>query len=198
MKTLLTLTMVVLLAGSAFAQLDNSMGLFFGTDLLEADTNIDPAVSTPFDAYVALLNPTLGFIGGYEVGITLNDPSLLVIAVAGPNGWTNFGDNLNHLCGYGTPVMTGGVSTILSTLTMMHLAPAPSDVFMGPSVPSSVEGAGPAVADGTDPNVLIICTYSSGPDFGGLVATFMGEGIEFPPGVATENASWSGVKALFN
>ena len=97
MKTLLTLTMVVLLAGSAFAQMDNSMGLFFGTDLLEADTNIDPVAATPFDAYVALLNPTLGFIGGYEVGITMDDPNVLVIGVTGPNGWTIFGDNLNHL-----------------------------------------------------------------------------------------------------
>lgn len=197
MKTLLTLTMVVLLAGSAFAQMDDSMGLFFGTDLLEADTNIDPVAYEPFDAYVALLNPTLGFIGGYEVGITMDDPSVLVLSVTGPNGWTNFGDNLNHLCGYGTPVMTGGVSVILSTLNLMCSTPAPLDIFMGPSVPSSVEDAGPAVADGTDPNNLVVCTYSSGPDFGGIVATFFGPGIVFPP-VATETASWSGVKALFN
>ena len=64
-----------------------------------------------------------------------------------------------------------------------------------PSSPSSVGGVGPAMANGVNPDDLVACTYTSGPNQGGLVATFNGAGIEFP--VATEAHSLSSVKALF-
>ena len=67
---------------------------------------------------------------------------------------------------------------------------------MGPSVPSSVGGAGPAIADGANPDILVVCNYTSGPGYDGLVATLFGAGIDFP--VSTESRSLSDVKALFD
>lgn len=196
MKILLSMVLLLLMAGSAFAQLDNSMGLFFSdTELSEEMTNADPVVSAPFNAYIALLMPTQETVGGYECMLTA-DPNLLALAVTGPNGWTNFGGNFNHLAGYGTPIPSTD-DVVLCTFQFLYLVATPSDIVMGPSDPSSVGGAGPAIADGENPDILITCNYTSGPDAGGLVATLYGDGITFPPSVATQNASWSGVKSLF-
>jgi hypothetical protein len=197
MKSLLTLTLVVLMAGSAFAQLDNSMGLFFSdSEFIEENTNLDTA-GAPFDVHIVLLEATVFSVGGYEVSVELSDAGVFILAVDGPNGWTNFGDNTNHLVGFQTPVPSDSGAALLCTLNMLYSGDATVDMFMGPSDPSSVDGAGPAIADGANPDLLYICNYTSGPDFDGLVATLNGEGIDFPGGVATENQSWSNVKALF-
>jgi len=197
MKTLLTMTLVLLMAGTAFAQLENSMGIFFAEgDFSEAATNIDTAAA-PFNAYVCLIEGQMVSIGGYEVGMSISDPAVFVLAVTGPNGWTNFGGNLNHLCGYTTPLVSSSGQFVLSTMNILQSVANPADMFMAPSEPSSVDGAGPAIADGANPDVLYTCNYTSGPDMGGIVATFNGAGIQFP-GVATEAHSLSSVKALFN
>ena len=197
MKTLLTMALVLLMAGTAFAQLENSMGVFFSdTEFTEANTNFDAAMNVPFAAHIVLMNPTQAAIGGYECSLAVSS-SLLALSVGGPNGWTNFGDNFNHLVGYTSPLPSPG-DVVFATFSLMYMVDGiASDMFMGPSVPSSVDDAGPAIADGANPDLLIVCNYTSGPDMGGIVATLHGDGIEFPGGVATENQSWSGVKSLF-
>ena len=196
MKTLLTMALVLIMAGSAFAQLDNSIGVFFSdTELTEANTNADPAASTPFAGYIALLMPTQQSVGGYEVSLTV-PATVLALSVTGPNGWTNFGDNFNHLAGYQTPLPTPA-DAVLCTYSFLSLDGGAGEMYMGASEPSSVDGAGPAIADGANPDDLFVCNYTSGPDEGGLVATLHGPGITFPDVVATQNASLSGVKALF-
>jgi len=197
MKTLLTLTLVALMAGSAFAQLDNSMGIFFDdTDLSEANTNFDPT-GTPFNAYVCVVAAQMFSIGGYEMGLAIDNPTVFVLGTTGPNGWTNFGDNLNHLCGYGTPLPYYTGQAVLSPMPLLYTAPDTVNMVMSASDPSSVDGAGPAIADGSNPDLLYTCNYTSGPEMGGLVGTINGDGITFP-GVATEAHSLSSVKALFN
>ena len=213
MKTLLTLTLVVLLAGSAMAQFPNSMGIFFDeNDFAAANTNFNPNGTDQFEAYLVVVNPTLGFVGGYECSLAISDPAVVVLGWGGPDafwnegsyaypegfthGGTNFGDYYNHVVGYAIPLMTYGNSAVLSKLRLEYMGTDMVEIMMGAANPSSVAGAGPAMANGIDPNDLVVCTYTSGPDFGGLVATLNGAGIEFP--VATEGHSWSGVKALFD
>ena len=200
MKTLLTIMLTLLVAGSAFAQLPNSMGVFFSdADFTEANTNADPAMATPFNAYIAILNTEVITVGGYECGLTA-PASLIALTATGPNGWLNFGgSNWNHLVGFQVPVPADADgNALLSTIQMMYTAADPADIVMGPATPSSFNYEGPGIADGANPDWLILCNYTSGPDEGGLVATLFGSGITFPGGVATENHSWTGVKALFD
>jgi len=197
MKTLLTLTLVVLMAGSAFAQLDNSMGMFFGDELTEANTNMDTSAA-PFNAYVAILNCTQFSIAAYEVEMDLG--GAFVLEATGPNGWTNFGSNTNHLCGYQTPLPCPEGDVVLSTLSVLYSGTDTVNIFFGPSNPSSVGGEGPAIADGSDPTILVTCGYTTCPDdeaLEGWVATFNGDGVDFCGVVATENQSWTELKALF-
>ena len=203
MKTLLTLTLVVLMAGSAFAQLDNSMGIFFVDsdyhvpENAQANTNFDTGAA-PFNGYICMVGTTMFSIAAYEVGIEITDPGVFLLSVDGPNGWTNFGDNTNHLVGFMTPVPCQAGYCVLSTIQFLYSGAETVEMLMGPSDPSSVEGAGPALADGANVDIVYVCNYTSGEELGGLVATLNGGGIQFPDVIATETQSLSSVKALFN
>jgi hypothetical protein len=214
MRRLMTMALVILMAGSAFAQIENSMGIFFDPDsLTPANTNFNPEAGVEFEAYVCVLNTTVNFIGAYECGINIVGDGLFILGLAGPDaewidgeyvypdgfsyGGTNFGGSFtNHLLGYQFPLPTGGVEAVLSKMRMLYTGTGTVEMFMGPSEPSSFGGEGPGLADGIDPTQLVLCTYTSGPNMGGLVATLNGAGIEFP--VATESQSWSNVKSLFD
>jgi hypothetical protein len=197
MKALMIASLVLLVSVPAFAQLENSIGIFFSDmEFTAENTNFDPVVAVPFDAWIVLLNPTVDTVGAYEASFTV-DPSLLAVGVGGPNGWTNFGTPpFNHLVGYQVPVPAFGEDVVLGFFGFLYLVGTPSEIYMGPSEPSSVGGAGPAITDGANPEILLVCNYTSGPDFGGLVATLYGTGIDFP--VPVESRSLSGVKALFD
>lgn len=207
MKTLLTLTLVVLMAGSAFAQLDNSIGIFFvdsgfenpDPEVVRANTNFDP-VGAPFNAYICLVGTTMFSVAAYEVGMDIPG-DVFILGVTGPNGWTNFGQSDNHLAGFMTPVPCSAGYCVLSTLNLLYSGTETVEIYMGPAFPSSVDEEGPALADGANVDILYVCNYTSGESgvgVTGLVATLNGEGIEFPGGVATQAQSLSSVKALFN
>lgn len=188
MKKLLALALVVMVAGGAIAQTteDNMMGMFFAEPFNSENTNFVNTFA-PFDAYVVLLNATVESIGGYEVGIGI-PATVFVLSASGPNNWTNFGGNLNHLCGYGTPVPAMAEGTVLSTMNMLYTGTDIIEVLYGPSEPASIPGM-PVIADGANPDILIGCNLTS---TGDVVATINGGGV-----VATEQHTLSGVKALF-
>jgi len=213
MRTLMTMVLMVVLAGSALAQMENSMGIFFDeADFTPETTNFDTTPGEEIEAYIVAVNPTFIYIAAYECSIDIGDAGVFVLGLGGPDatwdsgayvypdgfsyGGTNFGDYNNQLVGFAYPVPTYGVAAVLGKMRMLYTGTSTVDFRMGPSSPSSVDGAGPALANGVNPDDLVACTYTSGPDQGGLVATFNGTGIQFP--VATEAHSWSGVKSLFN
>jgi hypothetical protein len=191
MKKLLALTLVVMVAGGALAQTseDNMMGMFFAQPFVDENTNFDPDGSAPFDAFTVLLNPTVETVGGYEVGVAVSDPSFFVLSLDGPNGWTNFGGNLNHLVGYQTPLPVVDGGTVLCTFQVLYSGSDVVTIAFGPAVPPSIPGV-PVIANGANPDELIACNLTSD---GGYVATLNGDGV-----VATEAHSLSGVKALFD
>jgi len=72
------LLLVPLAAAQAQYEGPNLLGLFFSdTEFSEETTRYSPA-PTPLNAYVVLLNPEVDSVWGYEVGISISDPILLV------------------------------------------------------------------------------------------------------------------------
>lgn len=190
MKKLLALTLLVMVAGGALAQTseDNMMGMFFAEPFVDENTNIDPSPGTPFNGFVVILNPTVESIGGYELGVGV-PAGVLALGLTGPNGFTNFGSNFNHLAGYQTPVPVMDGGTVLSTFNFFYTGADVVYVVYGPAEPPSIPGV-PVIANGANPEDLIACNLTSD---GGFVATFNGPGV-----VATENHSLTSVKALFD
>jgi hypothetical protein len=190
MKKLLALALVVMVAGGALAQdtESNMMGMFFAEPYVSENTNLNTAAA-PFNAFVVLLNASVELVGGYEVGIAISDPTVFVLSVVGPNGWTNFGSNTNHLAGYATPLPAEADGTVLSVMNMLYTGGQEVQISFGEATPPSIPGA-PVIADGSNPDILISCNLTSD---GGYVATLNGDGV-----VATEAHTLTGVKALFN
>lgn len=190
MKKVLALAVVAMMASFAVAQ--PGMGVFFSdTEFTDATTNTNPAGQ--FNAYLVLLNADFANVGGYECGLTISDAGVFVLSVTGPNGWTNFGGNTNHLCGYQTPLpVSQDMNAVLSTLQLLYSGAAEVTVSMGAATPPSVPAwDGPVVANAADPDNLIE-VYCAGGETPGVVATLNGAGV-----TATEAKSLSDVKALF-
>jgi hypothetical protein len=191
MRSTILICAVVLLAGGAAGldQGDNAMGMFFGPDeYSDVGRWRDAyALGEPFPAYVVLVNCTVELVGGYEVGITIPDDQVLVIEATGPNGWTNFGDNTNHLVGFMTPVPEVDGSVLLCTLTLVCNTPSAVPINYGPADPPSIDLV-PVIADGADPNILVPCDL-----FGGANPV---AGLNWE--VAVNPRSLSGIKALFD
>jgi len=194
MKKLLALSLVVLMAGTATAQMP-SIGIFFSnTDFTDENTNFDPASGTPFDAYLVMLGANFVSLGGYEVGLTENSGgTLLVLNATWPNSALNFGGtNLNHLVGYGVPLPVTDGAAVLCTISMLLSGTPTVEFSTGPAVPPSIPSwEGPVFADNANPDDLIEGTSTGGSPIA-VVATLNGGGI-----VAVEQSSLSQVKSLF-
>ena len=187
MRTALCVILAAALVGPAFAQDDNTLGMFFNdSDFSDEARNHDTS-SAAFNAYVVLLAPTMSSVGGYEVGISISESSVFVLGATGPNGWVNFGGHLNHLVGYGYPLPVSGGGTVLSTLEMMYRGDQHVQIVFGASDPASMPGA-PVIADGDNPRILIRCNVLG---IDGNVAS-----LNAPERTVGET-DWSSVKSLF-
>jgi hypothetical protein len=200
-----TLAITMACAAHAERHLMNSMGMFFSDDdFYEQNTNIDTnslagTAPDPFEAHIVVLECDFDSIAAYEVGISF-DRKVIVLDEWGPNGWTNFGSPTNQLVGYQTPLPVPYGGAVLATLSILYLGSETVNVDFGPSDPSSVEGDGPAIANGADPTELLTCNYTSNqwlhPE--GHVATINGNGIQFYWNKAqVDHRSWSELKSLF-
>jgi len=184
MKTLLTTLFIALLAFPAMAV--DSMGVSSEMDTVENFIFVQAGI--PFDFYVVLVDPSSSAIGGYECGLGFTGGDPFVLAVSGPNGWTNFGDNLNHLVGYQTPLPAMDVTVLCTMNCLVSSAPFEALIVMGASTPSSFDPPGPGYADGVNPEVLVACEVP-GDGVVGIISTEV---------VATEAQTLTGVKALFD
>jgi len=192
LKKLLALTLVALMAGAASAQ--PGLGMFFSDTEFTDETTDFVSTGSPFNAYIVLIgDPGFATVSGYEVGITEDSGgALFVLSVTGPNGWTNFGGNLNHLVGFQTPVPHGPDGTVLCTLQMLYGGAGTVTFTFGASDPNSIDGwNGPVIADATNPNNLV-AAFAAGGSTPGPVATVNGDGV-----TPVEQTSLSDVKSLF-
>jgi len=207
MKWLLIVAMSVLLAGAAAAQswswYGGAMGVYFSdTEFTAENTNL-VTDANPFDFYVVLRDAQVATIGGYECGIEISEVAVFILAVTGPNGWTNFGHNTNHLVGYQVPVpVDANGNVVLCTMMALYVLGDPVDIIMGPSSPSTGDPNnnpwgyswnGPVIGEGADPNHLLCCHLTSGAaDYPDVVATLNGVVV------ATETRNWSQIRTLFD
>lgn len=189
MRFLLMIALLTLLAGSALAQGagEDMIGLFFDFPCDGYNTN-HVSTGAPFDAYIALLNPSVDSVGGYELKITFDPADIFVLGADGPNNWTNFGDNLNHLVGYGVPLPVEGDCVHLATVHLLYTGVDMVNIHFGPSEPSSIPGF-PVISDGANPDILIACPCTTADC---IVATINGDPV------STEQRSWSSLKSLFD
>jgi hypothetical protein len=183
----LTLAMALVVSGGAAAS--DVLGMFFDGDDFEAESAaVNTTPGSPFYGYVVLLDASPSSVGAYEVGITFTSSSVTSLGVTGPNGWTNFGDDTNHLVGFVTPLPTNSSGTVLCTMNLMQMDSERVDIEFGPASPASISGV-PVIADGNDLQNLIECElYGGGP----VVAS-----LNAPPHQFQE-IPLSEVKALFD
>ncbi len=174
MRHVIVLFMVLILVSSGAAQTENRMGMFFAEPYVSATTNFENNFA-PFFGYVVLLDPTVDSVGGYEVGIEMPG-TVFVLAASGPNGWTNFGNNTNHLCGYQTPLPVSEGGTVLASLNMLYTGSDIIYINYTQAEPPSIPGV-PVIADGSNPDIILPCNLTSD---GGFVATINGPGILLP------------------
>jgi len=170
---------------------DNLMGLFFSDTEFTSLNTMFETEPVPFESYIVAINPEVSSISGYEVSINIPDPAVFLLSVSGPNGWTNFGDSVNHLAGFGTPVPVTSNTAVLSTIRLLYAGHDEIYISFGAATPPSIpDHDGPVIANGANPDILIPCmtTYFGTPS--GFVAVLN-------PQVAVETTSLSRVKSLF-
>jgi len=195
MKNILLVTLLLLPLAPALADFDdpNVMGMFFsGTEFSDATTGIHTP-GAPFNAYIVVLNPEVEAIGGYEVGISISDPTVFVLSTMGPDKWANEGDSLNQIVRFGTPVVVVDSAAILCTVQLLYSGTDLVEICFGPADPPGIPGhEGPVIVDGANLDIqesLIPCWP---PFWGDLVAVLNPE-----HGSPVQTGSLSQLKALF-
>ena len=84
---------------------------------------------------------------------------------------------------------------IVGQLQLLYSGADLVEISFGAATPSSVDGAGPAITDSADEEIIIQTGYTTGDgsELTRMVATMNGAGV-----TATEARSLSNVKALFD
>ena len=115
MIRIVTIVLAMSMACAAVAQ-DCQMIVLFESDGGLVDQIV--AGPGPLTGHLVLFSD-VDEVSGFEASLEITPPaSLVVLAVSGPNGFTNFGDEFNLLVGYDTPVPTDD-PTILCTLDLL-------------------------------------------------------------------------------
>jgi hypothetical protein len=165
MIRIVTIVLVTLFACAAVAQ-DCQMIVLFESDGGLVDQMV--ADAGPLAGHLVLFS-AFDEVTGFEASLEITPEALLlVLAVSGPNGFTNFGDLSHFVVGYGTPLPTG-YPTILCSLDLLAGASANIEVCVTDAVVS---------ADGN--------SYPC-----------QGECSEINPTVGVEATTFSAVKGLF-
>jgi hypothetical protein len=204
-KLLLALSLVAMMAGSAFAFLDdgvNSLGVYFDSPVFEQSC-FTPTAFVPFNVYFVLANPEFNNLGGFEFGWRF-EPLLtgFILATNLPSGALNIGTNNNLIVGLGTGLITSEATVLVNFQIMASVVPtSPTWVQVGPAQPASLP-LHAAFNDFNNPANIIPMNFST---VNGQSITVNPQGWVVPglgslfcPGpVATESATWGSVKALF-
>lgn len=192
MKKLVVLLMVIFVATSAFAIVDedpNSMGFYFDTEADETCVEGATAYST-HNMFLVLTNPDFDNLFGFEAGFdVVGEANILSLAFTNPQA-LNVGQTDNMIVGFGSPSVTSPITTV-AVLEVLYMSTAgdPLEFFMHGSTPSSIDPAYPVflLADG----VLIQ---------GGMSVVAGDPSAQINAGctvVATESMSFDNVKSLY-
>jgi hypothetical protein len=191
MKRLLTLTLVLMLTGSALAEDDFGMYRQLPNGNYSNFILVDEVdLGTPIQFFVTLHDASRFSIGGFEMSLDL--PDFLTLNTGGigfPVGALNVGDGDSYIVGYANPVpIQGDVFVVMTLPTVVTSAPIEASCVMGAAQPASIPGHdGPVYANGGNPSDLVAAGYVDGTP----------EVFLFSEVVAVQSTTFSGVKALF-
>jgi hypothetical protein len=192
MKKLVVL-LCLLVAGSALAGIDpdpNSVGIFKDAAATTYEETA-PLMYQPNTCYLVLSNPTTDGILGWECYITF-DPG--VGGFSSVTGWAprgsfvNAGSPPDFAVGLATPIY-GATEIVLMDITYFYTGGI-CTFKVGPGVVQTIPGS-MAFLDGNDVGNALVMDPSSG-DFDLPVY-----GVCSGCVVATEDATWGGVKSLY-
>lgn len=199
LSALAALTLLAPAPGSAY---DNILGIMF-TD--PAAYSVDnPLVSYTtgtavglVQAYVVLINPSVGAVYGYEMGFTTGGGAHLVVSYqsAGPNPIDVGGGLGNHIVGFAGPMaITPGGATLLGTINVFYQDVTPVTITLAGTSPSSLLGewAGYPAILGPSDLIVIGGTSTAFGEVTGVINSADGSEI-----VATDEVSWDSVKSLY-
>ncbi len=184
---------LALMGGSAAAQVDpdpDGLGIYFDLEATQHCSEVP--LFTPFDMYLILTNASAaGGVYGWECTIEYDDPTLIVLNWQPTNWWGGIFDPPNFAIGLVTPLPWEPALNLM-TITAMVLAPDCTWLsivpYPNPSIPDAI-----VYADGADPwNLIPMHQSTGGPD-----TPVTGVNCDCPPPIATEKATWGGVKALY-
>lgn len=208
MKKLVVLLAVAgLMAGSAMAQDEgpDSFGLYWDTpaDGCYMMNNMEgPAGAAT--AHMVIAGPSAGSCGGLEVVFALNEGAgaitgtTFVVSAVDVDGRPE-----GVAAGFAEPVFASGDCGMiyLGTLNMFAFG-SPTNIFAGPNDPATIPGK-PSYLDGENVEIVIPLNFSvdmdgmgTGDD-GWLLPDYPLAAYNGDAPVATEEATWTGVKGLF-
>jgi len=193
-----------LLAPSAgFAQFhdyDNVVGIF--ADEAATLTEFNGPASVPFFVYVVLLRPSTldgtayPDINAFEMTVTSSDETIFVLSQNLPAGSVNVGDNasivggLEYIVGLSTAAPVVDQRVVLFSLQMFSLTGNAFQLFVGPTSKPGI--AGEMAFQSVSPLLVPMYAASGGPGDGAGPVFGYNTSV-----VATEDATWGGVKALY-
>jgi len=210
MRTILTIAAVATLALAPTAALAIDPPDDLGTAVLCIFTEpeatptaenslMNPDLLTPYTLYFVLYYPQApsGFLGGVEFSLPIEPPlgdvaTILELAFPAPYDALNIGEFPEIVAGFGEGAEVTSDHILICSLTLLFNAdPGQHLTYLQPVANPSLPGA-MAYNDFEDPGILLeMLPYSS--DYTHANPVF---GINSEV-VAVENATWSGVKALF-
>jgi hypothetical protein len=197
LSALAALTLLAPAPGSAY---DNIVGIMF-TDPAVHLTD-DPLISCTegsigvADAYVILLNPTMGSIWGYEFGFTVEGVTNFVAAGfegVGPID-VGLGDN-NHIVGLASAMPVNALgATLLATITVVLGGGDPVSITLTSADPTSLpEHPGMPVILGPADGLFTTGLSTVAGSVTAVINTATGCGEV----VGSDDASWDAVKSLY-
>ena len=150
MSALAALTLLAPAPGSAVTY-DNVMAIIFddpgafvaGDDLNSCDSDVPMA--TLVEAYLILINPTVGALYGYEFGFNVEGNFLMAGVVLNGTGAVDVGPDVpgqtgNHIVGLGIPLSTSD-ATLIATLKIINMDAllAPITITLLGATPNSLD-----------------------------------------------------------
>ena len=192
--TILLATLVIMACFSGFSQAqDNMMGLYFDREAQSAC--LDATTITPyaaFELYVMLLNPTFPALYGFEFGMSVEGPGLLIEAqVANPN-FVDVGSLGNHTIGFGVPTPMLEVNVLL-TFIIRYMSTDNENVcfILRGSMPSSLDPLYPtALLEGG----VLLSMGVVPPGAGGCTATIDEALCSITP---ADSPTWGALKSMY-
>lgn len=206
MKKLVVLLAVAgLMTGSAFAQDEgpDSFGLYWDNPAdgcyMMNQTDGTPGAAT---AYMVIAGPSAASCGGLEIVFELNEGAGAITGTAFVVSAVDVDGRPNGVAaGFAEPVLPSGDCGMiyLGELNMFAFG-SPTEIYAGPNDPATIPGK-PSYLDGDNVENVIPLNFAVDADgmftdeFGWLTVPLAAFNGDAP--VATEDATWSGVKGLF-